>query len=738
MEEDDELPGITPKKGLYIALISVHGRIRGHDLELGLESDTGGQTLYVVELARALGRHPEVQKVDLFTRRIVDDSVDDDYAQPIEELDDGVRIVRIDAGPPEYIRKELLWDHLDSFADNMLDFLRRQESLPDVVHGHYADAGYVGTRLDHILGCPLVYTGHSLGRVKRRRLLAGGAKQQELEEKYFISRRIEAEEVTLTEAVRVVTSTRQEVEEQYALYDQYQPDRMRVIPPGLDLGRFHPDGDPAETAEIEANLARWLRDPELPIVLAIARPDARKNLPILIRTFGESEALRKAANLVIVAGNRDDVRLEEQSYEGVLTNLLLAIDAYDVHGSVAMPKRHRRDEVPLYYRLAARRKGVFINPALTEPFGLTLLEAAASGLPIVATEDGGPTEILSKCGNGVLIDPLDSDAISAAILSIIGDRERWEQLSKSGVKGVQRHYSWSSHARDYVEVLKELPSAAPPYIDLRSIDLKQLYNDRAIFTDIDQNLLGEPTAIERFSAVLRKNRTKVAFGIATGRTLKRAIQFLREHHLPPPDVLITSLGANIHYAPRLTVDRAWREHVDHLWNPVAIRRILREIPGLELQPMADQDPFKISYTVDPEVAPSHEELVSTLRSQDQTVNVSLSFGTSLDVVPVRVSKGSAIRYVADQWGIPLERVLAAGGSGADEDMMRGNTLAVVVANRHKEELSQLVDLERIYFSKQPYADGILEAIDYYDFFGRCEVPPECDEAPSSPPTSTAL
>jgi sucrose-phosphate synthase len=64
----------------------------------------------------------------------------------------------------------------------------------------------------------------------------------------------------------------------------------------------------------------------------------------------------------------------------------------------------------------------------------------------------------------------------------------------------------------------------------------------------------------------------------------------------------------------------------------------------------------------------------------------------------------------------LEHVLAAGGSGADEDMMRGNTLAVVVANRHEEELSGLSDIENIYFAKQPYAKGILEAIEHYDFF----------------------
>ncbi|HEC72855.1 MAG TPA: hypothetical protein ENI26_00595, partial [Methylophaga aminisulfidivorans] len=73
--------------------------------------------------------------------------------------------------------------------------------------------------------------------------------------------------------------------------------------------------------------------------------------------------------------------------------------------------------------------------------------------------------------------------------------------------------------------------------------------------------------------------------------------------------------------------------------------------------------------------------------------------------------------------IPLERIFVAGGSGADEDMMRGNTLAAVVANRHHEELSQLVDTDRIYFAKQAYAAGILEALDHYQFFNLDEIIP---------------
>ena len=221
----------TNGQSAYILLISIHGLIRGTNLELGRDADTGGQTKYVVELARALGEQPEVGRVDLLTRRVVDPSVSEDYAEPFEQLSDNAQIVRIDCGEEGYIAKEQLWDSLDNFADSAMEYIRAQPELPSIIHGHYADAGYVGTRLSLLLGIPLVFTGHSLGRSKRRQLLAAGFSRETLEDRYNITTRIEAEETTLGVAECVISSTRQEVEEQYAAYDHYQPERMHVVPP---------------------------------------------------------------------------------------------------------------------------------------------------------------------------------------------------------------------------------------------------------------------------------------------------------------------------------------------------------------------------------------------------------------------------------------------------------------------------------------------------------------------------
>ncbi|MCG6966357.1 MAG: HAD-IIB family hydrolase [Chromatiaceae bacterium] len=711
----------TDPLGRYLLLVSVHGLIRGHDLELGRDADTGGQTKYVVDLARSLAASDAVAQVDLVTRQVVDPAVSADYAQAIEPLSDKARIVRIQAGPDGYIPKEQLWDHLDSFTDNLAEWLKKQSRLPDLVHSHYADAGYVGVRLANLLGVPLIHTGHSLGRDKRKRLLARGLSRQAIEQTYNIERRIDAEEEILANAALIVTSTSNEIEEQYGLYNYYDPGRMAVIPPGTDLVQFHPPRD-GETFPFAAQVNRFLTNPEKPLVLALSRPDERKNILTLIEAFGESQPLRHAANLLIIAGHRDDIRDLEAGAQSVLTNILLMIDAYDLYGRVAVPKSHRASEVPEIYRMVAAGHGVFVNPALTEPFGLTLLEAAASGVPVVATENGGPVDIIANCRNGALIDPLDKTAIAEALLKMLRDKEAWALASRNGIEGVRRHYSWQAHADAYLAKLETLGEGyqRPPSEPLKSRAIR--YRDRAIFTDLDQNLVGNPAALRHFVEVMRDNRKCVTFGVATGRRIDSALALMKRQGIPAPDVLISSLGTRIHYGRGLTEDDYWANHIDHLWNPQQVRRVLAELPGLERQSKNEQTPFKLSYFYDPQKAPSVEEITTMLRQQEITANVLSSFGQYLDIVPSRASKGQALRYAAQRLDIPLEHILAVGGSGADEDMMRGNTLAVVVANRHHEELSQLIDQERIYFAAKPHALGILEAIDHYDFFGSCEVP----------------
>lgn len=708
---------------MHICLISVHGLIRASDLELGKDADTGGQVLYVVELAKALAKQPGIVQVDLVTRRINSPVVDDIYSQEVESLAPNASIVRIKAGGDEYLPKEQLWEHLDSLVDNLSEFYSAAGSTPDVLHSHYADAGYVGSRLSYLIGIPLVHTGHSLGRVKRRRLLASGIDDATVERRYNMARRLAAEEQTLASSARVITSTHQEIEEQYELYDFYRPEAMRVLPPGTDLSRFHPPRGDEDESEMSATLKRFLRDPEKPMILALSRADARKNIAMLVHAYGADKALQDQANLVIVMGNRNEIANLDSGAREVFTELLTLIDTYDLYGKVAYPKQHGSGDVPVLYRLATLSGGVFVNPALTEPFGLTLIEAAASGLPIVATEDGGPVDIVGNCQNGLLVDPLEPESISSAITQVIGDWELWQNRSLSGLKGVREHYAWDAHAQLYMEMIGEVIAANEgPIEQAANQDFTPSKIDRALFTDLNRSLLGDKNALKTLISHVRTHRKRMKFGINTGLRLDAALRLLRRHQIPEPDFLITSTGTQINYAPKLTDDTGWTQLIEKQWTPKQVRRVMRDIPGVTLRESEQQSAFKISYLYDADVAPPIEDIGARLYQEEQAVNVIFSHGQYLNIVPIRASKGLAMRYLVAKYGIPLERTLAIGGSGADEDMMRGNTLAAIVGNRSHEELSNVEQSNTIYFADQTFAAGIIEAMNYYDFLGECKAP----------------
>ncbi len=448
------------KRGLYLVMISIHGLFRGHDMELGRDADTGGQIQYVVELAKTLATQPEVDQVDILTRQLSESYLSNDYNQPEEKIADNASIIRLPCGSLHYLRKEVLWPHLDVFAEEAMRYLKRKGRLPDLVHSHYADAGYVGNKMAQVLEIPLIHTGHSLGRDKLRRLQGQGLKRATIESHYHITQRIETEEQILEQAELVIASTEQEKEEQYGFYRNYCPERMRVIPPGVDLKRFHPSDrkKTRQNSNIWCELKRFLNEPDKPMILAMSRPDIRKNISTLMKAYGESEELQDAANLVLILGTRDDITEMDRGPRAVLNDLFLAIDQYDLYGKVAYPKQHDSYDVPELYRLAEKSHGVFINPALTEPFGLTIIEAAASGLPVVATEDGGPQDIIACCNNGLLIDPLDSKAMAATLLDVVSNRAQWALFSKAGLQGVHKHFSWKSHSEIYLQAVQKVLS----------------------------------------------------------------------------------------------------------------------------------------------------------------------------------------------------------------------------------------------------------------------------------------
>ncbi|MEM1227289.1 MAG: HAD-IIB family hydrolase [Planctomycetota bacterium] len=733
--------------GLKITLLSLHGLIRAHPCELGRDADTGGQVKYVIELATELSRRDEVHSVELVTRQILDDRVGPDYAQVEEPLTDKAKIVRIPFGPKRYLRKEALWPYLDSFIDQMLSHYRRV-GLPDLIHGHYADAGHAGAQLSRLLHIPYAFTGHSLGRVKRQRLTDAAKPPkslEDLEKKFRFAARIEAEETALETASVVITSTEQEVNEQYAIYDHYQPQRMEVIPPGVDLDHFYPDDASDPLPPIYDRLVPFLRNPQRPAIVAMARPDERKNLEMLVRVYGENPKLQQTANLVLVLGSRDDLRTMPAAQRRVLTNLLQLIDFYDLYGKVAYPKSHRPADVPDLYRWTARSRGVFINPALTEPFGLTLLEAAASGVPIVATNDGGPRDIIANCKNGLLVDPLDPEAIAQALMRVLTESEHWDNWARNGIAGSKRFYSWSTHVDRYLRDVREIVDQAATPVLAQAFANEPMGRpsrrlpefDRIIMTDLDNTLTGDEASLEEFIELMQTAGRDVGFGIDTGRSLPDAMALIDQLGLPRPDVLSTAAGTELYYGASLTPDLSWRHQIRFQWKPHLVREVLQDVDGLYLQKAHEQSEFKVSYRIDPKVIRSVHPLRKRLREAGLRVKTILSLGSFLDVIPIRGGSELSLRHLAYRWGFEPERLLVAGDCGNDEGMLKGGTLGVVVGN-YSAELEKLRRLPRIYFAEGRHAQGILEGIEYYNFLDHIRIPNDRIESEPADPVAVHL
>ncbi len=719
-------------RGLYIQMISIHGLIRAHDMELGHDADTGGQVKYVIELCKALSEQPGIQKVDLLTRLISDPSCSDDYSRPVETVTDRFRIVRIQCGGRKYIRKERLWPHLDEFVDKTIKFIKGERCIPDLVHGHYPDAGYAAMELARIFGVPFLYTGHSLGRPKKERLTAEGQDPDELNRKLRIDHRIRTEETILNCADLVVASTTQEVEGQYGRYRNKDLPDYEVIPPGLDIDRFfpyyHDDFPSPEHREASLfaresminELNRFFQQPDKPMILALCRPDKRKNIEGLIQAYGEDLDLQAMANLAVFAGIRKDIQDKEDSERDVLTRMLLLMDKYNLYGRMAIPKKHDFEhEVPELYRIAARRKGVFVNPALVEPFGLTLLEALACGLPVVATHDGGPRDIMRNCDAGILVDPTDTRAIARAVKDIIVHPEQWRRFSKNGIMNTRSHYTWESHVKTYLSRVRpfvEKPESPEmgPSTSVSSIGKRLAGLNHMLITDIDNTLLGgDPGELAQLMDLLTENRDCIGFGVATGRIFESALDVLQAHGLMMPDIIISSVGSRITYTDSLHTDKGWETHISKNWDRHRIVDQLNSLDFLDPQPEEVQTPCKVSYFM----TPGKDRLarVRGILNQSRLRHTLIySHDKYLDILPYRASKGKAIRYISYKWEIPLGHFLVCGDSGNDEEMLRGEPLGVLVGN-YRPELEKIRSMKHVYFAGRSCAGGMMEGMSHYDF-----------------------
>ncbi len=719
-------------KKLRISLINIHGLLKGSGLEIGRDADNGGQTKYIYELAEFLSQHEDVEHVHIFTRLIDDPALSPEYAVPVEIINDKLDIRRIPFLGKKYRSKEQLWEGLDTFVNGAMQHIKQHNIFPDWIHSHYADAGYAAAELSAVLNIPFAHTGHSLGFYKKKKLIESGETEEELEKKFKFKARISAEEKTLELAEFIVTSTEQEIET-YKAYKNFELGKYHAISPGIDTRKFVPyyyqendsDKHMEETQRkywVAESISKFLTNPHKPIILALSRPDRHKNLNTLIEVYGKDKELQSMANLVIFAGIRKDIAKMPESEKNVLTDLLLLMDKYDLYGKMAIPKKHDvENEVSIIYRYAAEKRGVFVNLALHENFGLTVIESASSGLPVVVTKNGGPSEIIPVCQNGELVNPQEETQIKKALRNILTDENQWKYYSNNGAINIQKYYSWVSHVNHYVDLINENLSVSSTGIKKQhypNINVSRLKRkiDHLLVSDIDGTLIEPKLAnpgLKELKAHLTNRTDKMAFAMASGRNLALVKKVIDEEEFPLPDFIICSVGTEIYYTngKDYILDKGWAKFLSGRWKREDIVNKLKGIKWIKLQEEEAQNPFKISYYYEKEQY-DHDELIAVLGAGWYKVNIIPSHGQFLDFIPKRASKGNAIKFLCRKWSITLANVIAAGDSGNDVDMFRGPVKGIIVGNRSA-ELADYETSKSIYVAKNSASEGILEGLKHY-------------------------
>ena len=671
-------------QALYIMHIALGGCLRGEP-RYGLTEDTGGHITYILGEAQALARRADVAQCEIVTRLFDAPELGAIHSREREIVGPGLIVTRIDSGDRRYLSKEALHADRSAFTEALKRELRGRKTLPDAIHAHFADAAEVAKAIRDEFGIPFVYTPHSLGHDKAA---CCGADSEALR---F---RLQEEARAIGAADAVIASSRDECERQLMAYETARQERIWRIRPGIDQRQASAD----DIAAARTLVAPFLRDANRPIVLAIARPVRKKNLVALVHAFGANETLRETANLVILPGLRHSIEQGEPEQVAVMRELVDAIDGYGLHGSVAYPRMHDQSAVRGLYALAAESGGVFANPAAFEPFGLTILEAAVHGCPVVATARGGPADIVGEIGHGELVEPDDIDAIATALVGLLTDAPRRDECVANARASIGA-VSWDDYAAQFVRVVRRIrhkPSA------------RKVRSARLLVCDIDNTLTGCRHSAAELTRFLEA-RPEIGFGVATGRSLIEARRLVNDWGLPDPLVWITSVGSEIHWeeSGELVEDTDFARGISHGWRSEAVERLMQPLAEAEPQPKIDQRRFKRSwfYSGTNEI----EQLRRAFAKAGIDANIIFSHQRLLDILPKRAGKGAAVRHVALRLDLPLDQVIVAGDSGNDSDMIQACPRSVVVANC-EEELRVLGRRHGSFMATRPHAAGVLEGL----------------------------
>ena len=481
-----------------VVILSPHGWF-GQTNVLG-RPDTGGQVVYILDQVRALEREMrerlacqglDIEPQIIVVTRLIPEA-EGTSANERKEMIAGTRNAYILRVPfrhadgsvhKHWLSRFEIWPYLERFShDCERELLAELSARPDLIVGNYSDGNLVATLLSNRLKVTQCNVAHALEKTK---YLYSDLYWKDNDSHYHFSCQFTADLIAMNAADFIITSTYQEIAgtrntvgqyESHMAYtmpglyrvvsgiDAFDP-KFNIVSPGADTDIFFPATDKArrlphlieQIDELvfgegpEGAYRGNFTAPEKPLLLTMARMDRIKNITGLARWFGESPELRKHCNLLIVSGHVDAARSSDNEERDQIATMHQMMDDLQLDGQVRWLGMHLEKALSgELYRFVAESRGAFVQPALFEAFGLTVIEAMATGLPVFATCFGGPLEIIEDGKSGYHIDPNHGDAAAEKIGAFMAgsgeDPGLWDRISDGAIARVEARYTWARYA----------------------------------------------------------------------------------------------------------------------------------------------------------------------------------------------------------------------------------------------------------------------------------------------------
>jgi len=481
-----------------LAILSPHGYF-GQSNVLG-RPDTGGQVVYILDQVRALERemrrrlHEQGINIEpqiVVLSRLIPEAEGTTCDQRIEEISgtNNARILRVPFRNargeviPHWISRFEIWPYLERYASEAeREMIAELSGQPDLIIGNYSDGNLVASLMSQRLGITQCNIAHALEKTK---YLYSDLFWHDNDAHYHFSCQFTADLIAMNSADFIITSTYQEIAGtddtlgQYeshtaftmpGLYrvvngiDVYDP-KFNIVSPGADADVYFPYSDSGRRlAHLEHNIEQLiygretadnirgvLGDTDKPLLFTMARLDHIKNITGLVEWYGSSAELRDRVNLLVISGHVDPARSSDTEERAQIEKMHELMTRHGLDDQLRWLGLHL--EKPFageIYRFVADHHGAFVQPALFEAFGLTVIEAMSSGLPTFATCFGGPLEIIEDGVSGFHIDPNHGDQAATGMAEFFyrcGQQDDyWKTISDAGLQRVAERYTWDRYA----------------------------------------------------------------------------------------------------------------------------------------------------------------------------------------------------------------------------------------------------------------------------------------------------